>query len=473
MQQKHSNEGSIEDAIKAYEQALAIQADDVGALTNLGDSLQKFGQPQRALKCLEQALSLDPDHTDARKMLATVLLEAGKAQEAVVHLEKTVDDEPGNTEAHVRLSTALFSLGQAELAVERLERHLGTKPDCCALYHYIAMISPKQVLVPAIQKLLGNPKLSESDAEYCHLALGNISRSGKSYDEAFRHFLKANTLHRKSFDYSAQENTLLVDGLIKSYSKRFVQRKHGFGSASQLPVFLLGMPRSGSSLVEQVIASHPIVHGAGELQTMPAVTYGITQQLKYANPYPECMSLIDRKMVDEYSARYLQEIELHYPTATRIVDKLPGNFFRIGLIKTLFPNARIIDCQRNPLDNCISLFFHFFPNQKHAFDLIELGQYYLDYQLLMAHWKNLFPGEILTVQYEDLVMDQERVSKQLIEYLGLDWDEKCLAFYHNDRAVMTSSSIQVRQPMYENSINRWQRYEQHLQPLIEVLHRAH
>ena len=185
------------------------------------------------------------------------------------------------------------------------------------------------------------------------------------------------------------------------------------------------------------------------------------------------MSLIDRKMAEEYSAQLLQELALHSPTAARITDKLPGNFLRIGLIKTLFPEARIIHCQRNPLDTCISLFFHYFQNHKHSFELTELGQYYLDYQRIMAHWQNLFPGEILNVQYEELVMDQERVSKQLIDYLGLEWDEKCLDFHTNERTVMTPSNIQVRQPIYKNSMNRWKPYEKHLQPLIEVLQQEH
>ena len=179
------------------------------------------------------------------------------------------------------------------------------------------------------------------------------------------------------------------------------------------------------------------------------------------------------KMAEEYSARYLQELALHSPTATHITDKLPGNFFNIGLIKTLFPDARIVHCQRNPLDSCISIFFHYFMGLKCSFDLTELGKYYLDYQRLMSHWQNLFPGEIFTVQYEDLVTDQEIVSKQLIDYLGLEWDENCVDFHTNVRDVMTPSNIQVRQPMYKNSMNRWKPYEKHLQPLIEVLQQAH
>ena len=239
-----------------------------------------------------------------------------------------------------------------------------------------------------------------------------------------------------------------------------------------MPVFILGMPRSGTTLVEQILSSHALVHGAGEILALTGVAVSIVQQLGYADPYPQCMSLFDEKMAEEYSARYLQELTLHSSTAVRITDKLPGNFLRIGLIKTLFPDARIIHCQRNPLDNCISLFFHYFQNYKHSFELTELGQYYLDYQRIMSHWQKLFPGEIFTVQYEELVVDQERISKQLIDYLGLEWDENCLDFHNNERVVMTPSNIQVRQPMYKNSINRWKPYEKHLQPLIEMLHQA-
>ena len=167
-----------------------------------------------------------------------------------------------------------------------------------------------------------------------------------------------------------------------------------------------------------------------------------------------------------------RNLALHCPTAARITDKFPHNFLEIGLIKTLFPDARIIHCQRNPLDNCTSIFFHCFTTFKASFELTELGQYYLQYQRLMSHWHKLFPGEIFTVQYEDLVLDQERVSKQLIEYIGLEWDENCLDFQHNERNVSSPSNMQVRQPMYKSSIDRWKLYEKQLQPLIEVLQQA-
>jgi len=456
-------------AIPRFEEALARQPDNALVHKNLGSSLHKVGQWHKAIECFEHALSLRPDYIDARIELSEVLRQLGRAEEALVQLEQATDLKPDDANAHIGLADTLRDLGQAELAVERLEQFLSTRPTCGPAYFHISMIKPKQALIPVVEKLISHPNLSKGNAIYCHFALGNLFRSGKSFDQAFTHFLKANTLERETISYDPKENVQTVDRLIKVYSKRFFQRKQGWGSASELPVFILGMPRSGTTLVEQILSSHPQVHGAGELAAIHAVEVSIALQLKYANPYPQCMSIFDRAMAEEYSARYLQELALHCATTKRVTDKSPGNFLQIGLIKTLFPDARIIHCQRNPLDNCISLFFHYFIGLKCSFELTELGQYYLDYQRLMSHWQNLFPGEILNLQYEELVMDQEAVSKQLIDYLGLEWDAKCLDFHNNERVVMTVSNMQVRQPMYKNSMNRWKRYEKHLQPLIEVL----
>ncbi len=461
------------ESIPLYEQALAMQPGNALVHRNLGVSLLNLGQLQMALKCFEQALSLHPDYTDARMKLSEVLRQMGRAGEALVQLEQLIDLKPDETEAHISLALTLRQLGQTELAIKRLEQLLVSRPDCSVAYHHIALIKPKKELIPVVEKLVSRPNLSKENTIYCHFALGNLLNHSKSFDQAFSHFLKANTLQRETFSYDPMGNAQNVNSLIKVYSNGFFQSKRQWGSASRLPVFILGMPRSGTTLVEQILSSHALVHGAGELGAFPGVTLAIAQQLNYANPPPECMALIDRQMAEEYSARYLQELALHCPTAARITDKLPGNFLRIGLIKTLLPNARIIHCQRNPLDNCISLYFHCFQDHKFSFELRELGQYYLQYQRLMSHWEKLFPGEIFNLQYEELVMDQERISRQLIDYIGLEWDEKCLDFHNNERDVMSSSNIQVRQPMYKNSINRWKHYKKHLQPLMEVLQHAH
>ena len=496
-----------DEAIDAYQQALAIQADDVGTILKLGNvffaaqqltqsillyeqaltilpdnalvhrhlgtSLQEMGRVKEAIECYEKALRLRPDDVEVRIDLARGLRHLGRAEQALVHFEQVIGLKPDETEAHIDIALTLRQLGKAELAVERLEQFLNTKPTCGIAYYHISIMKPEQALIPVVENLLSDTTLPNDDAIHCHFALGNVFDSGKSFDQAFKHFLSANTLFRKTFLYDVQENTVLTAKLIKVYSKRFFQGKRQFGSASQLPVFIVGMPRSGTTLVEQILSSHALVHGAGELEALPGVNRSIAERLEHVSPRPELKSFIDGKIAEEYSAQYLQELAFHCPTAARITDKSPENYARIGLIKTLFPDARIIHCQRNPLDNCISIFFQYFATFKASFELTELGQYYLQYQRLMAHWQNLFPGEIFNVQYEDLVMDQETVSKQLIDYLGLDWDEKCVDFHNNERNVMSPSNIQVRQPMYKSSMNRWKRYENQLRPLIDVLQQAH
>jgi tetratricopeptide (TPR) repeat protein len=457
------------EAILLYEQALTISPDNAPVHRCLGASLHRMGQIPKAIESFQAALRLRPDYVRARIDLARALRQLGKAEEALLPLEEAIDLEPDDGEAYMQLAATYRQLGQTEPAIEQLKQFLTISPTCGEAYYRISVIRPERELIPVVEKLLDDPGLPKSDAIYCHFALGNLLNSNESFDQAFTHFMMANTLQRETFTYNAEANIQTVDRLIKVFSDDFFQGKRRFGSDSQLPVFIVGMPRSGTTLVEQILSSHTLVYGAGEIEAFPAVNRSIAQQLEYALPTPECMSLIDREMVEEYSARYLQDLVGHCPTAERITDKFPQNFFTLGLIKTLFPNAHIVHCQRNPLDNCVSLFFHCFATFEATFELTELGQYYLQYQRLMSHWENLFPGEIFTVQYEELVQDQERVSKRLIEHIGLKWDEKCLDFHNNERNVMSASNLQVRQPMYESSIDRWKLYENQLQPLIKVL----
>ena len=196
----------------------------------------------------------------------------------------------------------------------------------------------------------------------------------------------------------------------------------------------------------------------------------IAREFEGTSPYPECMSVCDASVARRFFVEYLEELGNYSLVANRITDKNTGNFLRIGFIRTLFPRARIIHCKRDALDTCTSAFFvNFVSGNSYSFDLVDLGRYYLDYERLMAHWRSLFPSEILDVQYEELLADQEIVSRQLVEHLGLEWEETCLEFHRNNRPVRTASNVQVRKPIYTSSIDRWKRYEKHLVPLISIL----
>ena len=253
------------------------------------------------------------------------------------------------------------------------------------------MIRPPLDLIPRIRRLLDDPALPEDDAIYCHFALGNVLDAHTVSDLAFDHYRQANTRKRRSLAYDPRDNTRLFEKLIETYSKDFLEHKRGLGCDSDLPIFIVGLPRSGTTLVEQILASHGSIHGAGELESFAGVNHAISHRFRSEQPAPDCMSLIDQETVDEFSTRYLEELRLRSKTAARVVDKLPGNFVRIGLIKTLFPNAHVVHCSRNPLDTCVSLYFHYFQALTCSFDLRELGQYYLDYRHLMDHWEALFP----------------------------------------------------------------------------------
>jgi len=473
----HNNLGAVlqelgrqEDAITCYEQALAINPDFVEAYNNLGFVLQELGRHEEAIPRYEQALAINPDFAQAHNNLGVVLQELGRQEDAIAHHERALAIKPHYAEAYNNLAYVLQDLGRQKEAITRIEQALAIKPDFAEAHRNLTSIKPSEEQIPIIKKLLKSPVVSDKNAVHYHYALGNIFDDAKSHDKAFEHYLKANTLKRNTISYDAKKHSVFVESLIKVYSKSYFQEKVVVGSDSELPVFIVGMPRSGTTLVEQIVSSHSQVYGAGELSLIWRIEKTIAKQFEASRPYPECMSLCKEAIAEHFSTPYLKEIGKYSQNAIHITDKMPDNFLRIGLIKILFPKARIIHCQRSALDTCTSIFLKYFVSaNEYSFDLTELGQYYLDYERLMAHWRSLFPSEIFEVQYEEIVMHQEKITRQLVDYLGLDWDEKCLDFHSNKRTVRTASNLQVRKPIYKNSINRWKQYEEHLGSLIGIL----
>ena len=456
-------------AVRLYERALRVRPHNARLHHCLGAALHRMGQTGRAIDCFARAIRLRPNQPAVRKDFALVLRRLGRTKEALVHLQKAVGLKPEDAEAQIGMALTFRQQGRAALAAETLQRLLALRPACGAAYYHLSLMRPNRRLEAAVRELLAVPNLPPADAIHGHFALGNCLDSRRSFAEAFDHYRQANALERRSFAYDANDNRALFERLCGVYCKRFFQDVRGLGAPSQLPVFIVGLPRSGTTLVEQIVSSHPAVHGAGEIEALAGINQAIAERLGSSRPVPECMADIDGALIEEHAAQYLRELVMHSTTAARITDKSPGNFVRIGLIKTLFPQARIICCQRNPLDNCLSLFFHCFKALKCSFRLDELGLYCLDQQRLMAHWEELFPGEMLKVRYEELVTAQECVSRRIVDYLGLEWDQRCLDFHNNDRAVMSPSAMQVRQPLYRRSLGRWKPYAAHLQPLMEVL----
>ena len=259
----------------------------------------------------------------------------------------------------------------------------------------------------------------------------------------------------------------LIDTLNEDYlRKKIIPRDEH----SNLPIFIVGMPRSGTTLTEQIIASHPAVYGAGELEAISRISQELSKDHEDTGGYPECMLHFQNQEIEKLANGYLSNLRALAGDVLHVTDKMPHNFLHLGLIAILFPGARVVNCKRHPLDTCLSIYTQKFTNvHPYAYDLTELGQYYRQYERLMAHWEHVLADRIFTIQYEELIEEPEATSRRLIGYIDLPWDDRCLEFHETERPVKTASQWQVRQPVYKKSVNRWENYETHLAPLKRAL----
>ena len=462
--------GRREEAVQRYEQALTLLPDYAEAHSNLGNALKELGKLDEAVAHYQRAVAIKPDFAMAHYNLGTALDDLGRPDAAIGSYEKALALEPDYAEAHHNLGNALDEVGRQSEAIKHYQEAIEITPDYAEAYRNLARLQPAQSQVDPLERLLSRPTLSDQDAIHCHFALGGIFDDARLFDKAFEHYSTGNALKRKYVNYESRSFSLYVDRLIKTYSQGYFREVTASGSDSALSVFVLGMPRSGTSLVEQIVSSHPQVHGGGELPFLVQTEEAIADRLQAFGPYPECMTAFSQAVAGECSGQYLGHLDDYSYKVMRVTDKLPSNFLRVGLIKLLFPNAKIIHCQRNAMDTCTSNFLNYFAfGNEYSFDLEELGQYYLDCKRLMDHWETVFPSEIMAVQYEDMIANQESVSRRVMQHIGLAWDDRCLDFHQNPRAVNTFSSRQVRKPVFTQSINRWKHYEQHLAPLSALL----
>jgi hypothetical protein len=312
--------------------------------------------------------------------------------------------------------------------------------------------------------------ISEADRKDIGFALGKAFEDLRDYDKSFGFILEANRLKRKSYTYSIQDDHDLFARIKKIFSPDFFAAHEGSGYQDKTPIFILGMPRSGTTLVEQILASHPLVFGAGELTILENLTNAVC--LGKATPeFPQCMLDLDRDALKKMGSGYIEKIRQYSSDALYITDKMPHNFLRLGLIRAILPLAKVVHCVRDPMDTCFSIFKKDFEGRHdYAYDMVELGRYYNLYRDLMAHWEKVLPGFIHTIRYEEIISNQQNRTKSLLDFCGLPWDEACLAFHKTERRVSTASLAQVRQPIYKDSVALWKRYEKHLEPLKKAIY---
>jgi tetratricopeptide (TPR) repeat protein len=410
------------------------------AWCQLGSIYTEQGQSDLAEAAYQRALGTDAKCAEALTGLANLKLEGGDIKEAVIDLESALDIDPDNLGARFHLTQAQkVKKGDSNLAV--LEA-----------------------------KAASNESLSAEKRISLHYALGKAYDDLKEYDKAFPQFIEGAKLKRSKLNYSAEADDARTQRVIEVFNPERYRNLQGAGSNDASPIFILGMPRSGTTLTEQIISSHPLVHGAGELRHLLEVA----QQPMPGMPdlaYPENLVDVDQSALSAWGADYIARLRKHSATAQHITDKMPANYMALGLIPLMLPNAKIVHVKRNPVDTCISCFTRLFNRHQDAtYDLAELGKHYMNHERLMQHWRSLLPaGSFLEVQYEDIVADMEGQARRLIDYVGLEWNEACLDFHKNKRSIRTASVTQVRQPIYKTSVERWRNYEQYLGPLLEQL----
>jgi len=459
-------QGRIDDAAECFQNALRLKPDYVEARVNLGNVLKEQGRLDEAIESFRKVLALKPDYAEVHNNLGNVLQAQGKLDAAVESFGKALALEPDCIEAHTGMGAVLKDTGQFDAARAHLDRVLALEPDYPAAW---AGLSSLRKMTPddlhwaeKVQCLLAECTVPQEEMRLCY-ALGKYSDDVRQYEVAFGYYDRANRLRRLAGQFDREGFRRSVDEVISAHSVEVVRQPLAGGSASRRPLLIVGMPRSGTSLTEQILASHPEVFGAGELRF-----WG--QQVHAHLPTISSWHR-DVHLLQDLASRYEAELQRHSATALRVVDKMPGNFMHLGLIHAVFPQARILHTQRNPIDTCLSIFFQAFNNQ-HAYanDLDDLAFYYREYRRLMAHWRAVLPPEVfLDVPYEGVVEDQEGWSRRIIDFVGLEWDERCLNFHETERKVGTASNWQVRQKIYKTSKERWRNYEKFVGPLLPLL----
>jgi hypothetical protein len=318
---------------------------------------------------------------------------------------------------------------------------------------------------------IANPDLADEHRANFQFALGKACDDAGDYARSFQHFASGNDNRRRRETYDPVNTADTHDKLIDVFSREFIARNSGTGHPSDEAIFIIGLPRSGSTLIEQILASHPDVEGTFELPDLARVARSVGMQQQNKTGYPAAVHDLSAQELHDLGADYLCRVERHRVSGTAyFTDKMPNNFAHVGLISLILPNAKIINATRHPLDSCLGSYQQLFARgQPFTYDLFELGEFYMEYRRLMDHWHSVLPGKVLDVQYETVVDDFENEVRRLLEFCELPWDDACLKFYETQRAVKTASSEQVRQPIYSGSKHRWRNYEDELQPLIEIL----
>jgi tetratricopeptide (TPR) repeat protein len=474
--------GNLEDAVAHGHEAVALMPDNPLAFGELAMALEaseeRLGRGTRrsdryaeAVEALRRAVALAPGDEALVARLASLQNRLGDAEEATKSLEEGLRQRPDSVRLMVDLAVSRFEGGRMEEAETLCREILDRQPDCAAAYAILGRMAPERIddrEIAEITRLIAAPDTSEDDRAQLLFILGEVRDARGDYAGAFDCFARGNARRRASTRFDIAAETSRFERIERTFSADGIGSGRG-GSDSTLPIFVIGMPRSGTSLIEQVLSSHSQVHGAGEVGDMPSIVDAIDRQEE--GGFPEAVAGLSPERLTRYGESYARRLRLYDADALRITDKSVDNFLYLGLIRMILPGARIVHCRRDPAATCFSCFRQdFAQGLPYTSDLGDLGAYYRLYRDLMNHWSTVLGPEILhVVDYETFVTEPERETRRLLEHCGLAWEGACLAFHRNPRAVRTSSAVQVRRPVHSTAVAHWRNYEQFLGPLFEAL----
>ena len=468
-------EGQDSEAIECFVRVLQINSRHPEAHNNLANAFQRQGRMERAITHYLAAIEINPTYPDAYGNLGNVYLVLDRLEESIEKNQRALALNPSRFGSHNNQGVAFQALGQFEEAELAFERAVALAPREASVHLNLANMKrfkPGDRRLPGLQKLLSEVESLDVDNQIAaHFAIGKALGDLGQYQDAFRQLLKGNAIKRGTIDYDEPQRLAMFENVRTTFAQDFMKAASGGGDTSWSPIFIVGMPRSGTTLLEQVLASHSKVFGAGELETFKEAIAECVESHGIVPAYPALAAALSRDQIRQLGETYSTRVRARAPTHERIVDKMPLNFIFVGLIHLALPNARFINIRRDPLDNCVSCFSLLFSgSQPFAYDLAELGRYYRGYEAVMEHWHSVLPpGVLIDVKYEDLVDDLEGVARRVLRHCDLDWEDSCRDFHDTKRTVRTASLMQVREPVYRRSIGTWRRYAEFLEPLGRAL----
>ncbi|TWT64112.1 tetratricopeptide repeat-containing sulfotransferase family protein [Rubinisphaera italica] len=471
--------GKLKEAVELFQRATQIDVRQPGLWCNYGATLHELKRLTEAEKALKQAVRLHPQFAGAHYNLGNLYRDCHRNDQAIEHYQKAVEWAPDSTDFRLNYVSMLNTVGRFEESAVQCRELIRIDPNFAPAYYNLFTFNSDHVTeheVAELERLLHNEELDEIARANAFFSLGKRSDRLGLYSEAFAHFEKANQLTPRRLNFDEGRLKSLVDQMIAAFPAH-ANPSHQFrGSKTTQPIFILGMPRSGSTLIDQILTSHSHVQGAGEFDGIRHLIQNFLerpfrQEGQNEKAYPGCLSELSQSYLEEMAQVYLQRLVATAGEAKRITDKMPNNAFQLGLISMLFPEATIIYTQRDPRDIGLSCYFqNFTAYHEFSFDLKNIGIFYREHLRLMEHWHHVLPITIHEVVYEELVSNQVTETHRLVEEIcGLPWEESCLQFHQNERAVHTASLWQVRQPIYQQSVQKWKQYEKYIGPLLETL----